>query len=53
MFLYKGNIDRADNPMNGKPFMKVYIDTKGHLKSEFTRITGGGVSATTPKPIPF
>ena len=53
MLLSLNNFTRAYKHMNNKPFMKVYIDKNAYLKTEFTLISGGTISATTPKPIPF
>lgn len=51
--LYRQNINRDIDSLKNKPFMDVYIDKNAYLKAEFTLISGGTISATTPKPIPF
>ena len=54
VLLNRTNENRVgDKLMNGKPYMKVFIDKNGYLNSQFALMTGGLTSAKTSEPIPF
>lgn len=51
--LPNANHDYADNPMQGRDYMKVYVDADGKLTIRFALFNGNYTHIKTPKAIPL